>query len=69
MSNRNWPHARAAYNMKTPPGRCASDLPVEVVQLLKIGYATIYEHASPPAGGSRGTSGEGEHVTARKFDV
>jgi hypothetical protein len=22
-----------------------------------------------PAGGSRGTSGEGEHVTAQKFDV
>ena len=22
-----------------------------------------------PPGGSRGTSGEGEHVTARKFDV
>jgi hypothetical protein len=32
---------------KAPPERFASDLPTEVVQLLKIGYATIYEDASP----------------------
>jgi hypothetical protein len=39
--------SRNSQRKKPRPPATASDLPTEVVQLLKNGYATIYENASP----------------------
>ena len=42
--NREWMRINTRAHFKT---KHQHYLPVEVVQLLKIGYATIYEDASP----------------------
>jgi hypothetical protein len=52
------------------PDHFASDLLKEVSATFKERLChDLRKRITLPPGGSRGTSGEGEHVTARKFDV